>query len=271
MWSLSEAKLKGHLIGHTSSLSEVIALSNDRLVSCADFADDVRIWDLKRLGLDTPLDEHSDVVVFAHRRGDQLVTGSHDETLRRWDVNSATTLLSIPSSSGPLTGGAWLDPERFIAVTCDLGMTETFDAPTAMACLHLSDGAAQQHFVGHSDWIRGLELIDERRLLSWSDDHDLRLWDLESGRCLQRLTGHEEAVRGGCALDEGTWMSWSEDGTLRCWDLNTGETLKVLRGHDEPITGAAALPVVVSPPGTMQPKPRYDCTLALAGNNERSG
>ena len=68
-------------------------------------------------------------------------------------------------------------------------MTEDFDAPTAMACLHLSDGAAQQHFVGHSDWIRGLELIDERRLLSWSDDHDLRLWDLESGRCLQRLTG----------------------------------------------------------------------------------
>ena len=81
VWSLSEAKLKGHLIGHTSSLSEVIALGNDRLVSCADFADDVRIWDLKRLGLDTLLDEHSDVVVFAHRRGDQLVTGSHDETL----------------------------------------------------------------------------------------------------------------------------------------------------------------------------------------------
>jgi WD40 repeat protein len=77
----------------------------------------------------------------------------------------------------------------------------------------------------------------ERRVLSWSADGTLRLWDTESGRLEATMAGHEGAV-SACALALGGRyaVSGSHDRTLRIWEIATGRSLAVLEGHTAPVT-----------------------------------
>ena len=62
---------------------------------------------------------------------------------------------------------------------------------------------------------------DETRILSWSDDKTLRLWDVATGRQIGPAMTHDGAV-GGALLsrDETRILSWSDDKTVRLWDAS---------------------------------------------------
>ncbi|MBN1567100.1 MAG: hypothetical protein JXA73_04590 [Acidobacteria bacterium] len=70
--------------------------------------------------------------------------------------------------------------------------------------------------------------LADGRLVSWSWDKTLRLWDGQSGACLAVLEGHTKAVEGVLALDDGQLLSWSEDNTFRLWNDKTGSCLEVV-------------------------------------------
>ena len=75
---------------------------------------------------------------------------------------------------------------------------------------------------GHDGSVLGALVLPDGRVLSWSDDGTLRVWDLATGEG-RPLTGHERWVNGALLLPDGRVLSWSVDGTLRVWDLATGE------------------------------------------------
>ena len=83
--------------------------------------------------------------------------------------------------------------------------------------------------------------LNDGRILSWSSDNTLRLWDGQSGQCLKVLEGHSNSVLGALALNDGRILSWSWDKTLRLWDGQSGQCLKVLEGHSISVDGALAL------------------------------
>ncbi|HPG84427.1 MAG TPA: TIR domain-containing protein [bacterium] len=94
---------------------------------------------------------------------------------------------------------------------------------------------------GHEDFVAGaLELCDGR-LLSWSFDKFLRIWDSTSGRCLATLKGHTDTVTGALQLSSGRLLSWSGDSTLRLWDSESGQPLAILEGHAEKVNGVLLL------------------------------
>ena len=95
---------------------------------------------------------------------------------------------------------------------------------------------------GHTDSVGGaLELCDGR-ILSWSNDCTLRLWDGQNGTPLTILSGHKDVVKGVLALSYGRVLSWSFDKTMRLWDGMQGAQLSILTGQEEVVIGALALP-----------------------------
>jgi len=96
---------------------------------------------------------------------------------------------------------------------------------------------------GHSARINGAQMLSDGRILSWSFDGTLRLWDSNSGKQLFLLEGHDngELIFGAEELSEGRLLSWSGDGTLRLWDSNNGKPLTVLEGHTGKVTGVDVL------------------------------
>lgn len=88
---------------------------------------------------------------------------------------------------------------------------------------------------GHSDPVFGARIFPDGRILSWSVDHSLRLWSY-NGEPLKVLVGHTDMVTGCLLFPDGRILSWSDDHTLRLWN-NIGEPLKELVGHTDRVFG----------------------------------
>src|SRR5271166_3377270 len=90
------------------------------------------------------------------------------------------------------------------------------------------------------EWVKGVAITpDGLRAVSASDDHTLRVWDLESGQSVRTLEGHSSSVNGVAITPDGRRaISASWDHTLRVWDLESGKELALLTA-DSPTASCA--------------------------------
>jgi len=102
-----------------------------------------------------------------------------------------------------------------------------------------SRGEPHATLEGHSYTVTGCIVLEDGRLLSWSEDYTLRLWSNE-GKSLATLEGHSDYINGVIVLDGGCFISWSDDGTLRLWS-SEGMPLTVLKGHSKCVNGVTIL------------------------------
>ena len=90
--------------------------------------------------------------------------------------------------------------------------------------------------IGHEYEVSGAKVLEDGRILSYSDDDTLRLWS-SNGRPLSVLEGHTGEVIGVKILKDSRILSYSSDDTLRLWSSN-GKPLSVLEGHTCSVIGA---------------------------------
>ncbi len=83
---------------------------------------------------------------------------------------------------------------------------------------------------GHTDRIYAVAFTpDSQRVVTGSDDHTLRLWQVSDGKRLATLTGHTDDVSAvAISPQDGTIASGSKDYTIRLWNGQTGRFLKTL-------------------------------------------
>ena len=85
---------------------------------------------------------------------------------------------------------------------------------------------------GHTSSVEGALLLRDGRLLSWSHDSTLRIWNMQSGQCLVILSGHRHGVLGALQAEDGNVLSWAWDQTARLWNCETGACIRAFQGHD---------------------------------------
>ena len=84
---------------------------------------------------------------------------------------------------------------------------------------------------GHAGPICGVEVFADGRVLSWSEDGTLRLWNVQTGAPLALMEGHNNRVAAAKLLSDSRIVSWAWDRKLRYWDGETGAPLAVLSGR----------------------------------------
>ena len=94
---------------------------------------------------------------------------------------------------------------------------------------------------GHANGVHGALVLADGRILSWSGDNTLRLWDGSSGAPLAILGEHTNEVNGALALADGRLLSWSADDNLHLRDGRSGVTTAILAGHTHWVAGAREL------------------------------
>ncbi|PGH09756.1 mitochondrial division protein 1 [Blastomyces parvus] len=245
VWDLNLGRCMGFLEGHHASVRCLQV--EDNLVATGSMDASIRLWDLSRakyaprdnhigdheeddedaLGYEDPaaappppppssmedcplfsLEAHVDEVTALHFRGDTLISGSADKTLRQWDLVkgrcvqtldvlwAAAQASTLSSSDNP-----WRPTGRLPDASADfVGAVQCFDA--ALAC-----GTA---------------------------DGMVRLWDLRSGQVHRSLVGHTGPVT--CLqFDDVHLVTGSMDRSVRIWDLRTGSIYDAY-AYDHPIT-----------------------------------
>jgi WD40 repeat protein len=84
---------------------------------------------------------------------------------------------------------------------------------------------------------------DGRLLASTGYDHQLRLWDVQTGSLLHAFQGHTAAVTSTAFSPDGHLLaSGSSDRTIRLWNIDARRSDRTLLGHTKGVTSIAFSP-----------------------------
>ncbi|KAI2623714.1 mitochondrial division protein [Xylaria nigripes] len=245
VWDLNAGRCIGSLEGHTASVRALQVEDNILVTGSADAT--VRLWDLSKahydpqdnrpeqtdeeedgIAFESPEDQaveppegsmadcplftlqsHVDEITALHLRGDMLVSGSSDKTLRQWDLQKGR---------------------------CVQTLDVMWAAAQASVSLGTGDGTWRQNtrqVSGDADFVGALQVF-ESALACGTADGMVRLWDLRSGQVHRSLVGHTGPVT--CLqFDDVHIVTGSLDRSIRIWDLRTGSIFDAY-AYDNPIT-----------------------------------
>lgn len=230
VWDLNLGRCMGLLEGHHASVRCLQV--EDNIVATGSMDASIRLWDLSRaeyspqdnrinkddeeddgLGFenaedlpppppsssmqDCPLfslEAHVDEVTALHFKGDTLVSGSADKTLRQWDlvkgrcVQTLDVLWAAAQASATMNSsdGQWRTTGRLPDASADfVGALQCFDA--ALACgtadgmvrlWDLRSGQVHRSLVGHTGPVTCLQ-FDDVHLVTGSLDRSIRVYRLD--------------------------------------------------------------------------------------------
>ena len=191
--------------------------------------------------------------------GNRLLSWSKDRTIRIWNVLSGDCLATTEGPSAALDEDVILLPDYRILFfsrqgDCSVRLWDGSDGrdPVVMSGHKQGVFCAQflktNHVLTRSSnelglWnavtgacirimrhpeVGGAIQISKDRLVSWSFDGTLRIWDASTGICKKILHGHASGWLKVEVLSGNRLMSSSGDNTVRIWDVRTGACLKTI-------------------------------------------
>lgn len=184
--------------------------------------------------LEAELEGHTGIVFDVCAMPDgRLVSASADGTLRVWQNGAAGWALVKVLSEATATAAAATapTPATFAALAAAAAAPAStaaegpiFDAPGA---------AAQLSPRKHEGALICVCALADGRVVTGSNGHALRVWDLETG--LSRAIGEHKGttVFAVAALSGGRVVSSSIDNTVRVWDVDASKQTGIIAGIDK--------------------------------------
>ena len=156
--------------------------------------------------------------------GQQLASGSSDNTVGLWDTNSFQLVSWLKGHSGRVMSVSYHPDGQQLASGSDDKTVDLWD-PSSHQQLAL--------LKGHRGGVRSVcYRPDGQQLASASEDHTVGLWDPSSHQQLALLKGHRGWVMSVSYRPDGQQLaSGSRDNTVGLWDPSSHQQLALLKGH----------------------------------------
>jgi serine/threonine protein kinase len=168
-------------------------------------------------------------------RGNYVLTGGEDRSVRLWDLESRTEKLQVGTQDSIVSAVA-LSPDGRYAFSGDRGgRTMLWD---------LDNPKQPTTFKRHTNTVTCLTFSpDGRYALSAGYDKTICLYDVKKGEYMSSFTGHTETVRCLAFLPDNVhFLSGSEDTTIRLWTIEGREDLASYKDHNVGVLSVAASP-----------------------------
>ncbi|KAI0515129.1 hypothetical protein F5B22DRAFT_608481 [Xylaria bambusicola] len=208
------------------------------------------VWDIAKRTIRNTFAGHTKPIYsvdFSHD-GRTIVSGSLDHTVRLWDIESSTNILTLTANNGILCV-AFSPDSKYVAAggldnalyVCDI---------THIGCELKSLASAAQH----KHHIYSIAFSPSgKELVSGSSDQTIKIWRFPSRlpagtiigeeNCIKTLKGHEDGVNSVAFTPHANWViSGSDDRSVRFWDPRTGCTVLTLEVHTKYVMSVAASP-----------------------------
>ncbi|KAI0850603.1 quinon protein alcohol dehydrogenase-like superfamily [Daldinia vernicosa] len=155
--------------------------------------------------------------------GNRLVSGSWDNTVKVWDVETGACIMTLRGHQRNINSVAFSPDGSRIASGSSDNTVRIWDS-TMGTCLTI---------LNHEHWVASVAFSpDGIRLASGSWDGHVKIWGFETGSPLAAFEGHSNLINpvsfspDGCRLASG-----SEDGTVKIWDVATRACLKTINSE----------------------------------------
>ncbi len=180
---------------------------------------------------------HSDKVYaisFSHD-SKYLVSGSEDNILMLWNIESGNCLKTLKGHSGSVNAVSFSPDGKYVISGSGDNTLKLWD---------LSSGMCLKTFNGHTELVNAVSYSpDGKYLISGSWDNTLKLWDVFSGLCIKTFSGHSKWVSALSYSPDGKFIvSGSYDATIKLWEIERGNCLKTFSGHSGRVMAVAYSP-----------------------------
>jgi WD40 repeat protein len=167
--------------------------------------------------------------------GKEAISGSEDNTLKLWNIESGECARTFEGHSNSVDSVAVL-PNGKEAISGS--------ADSTLKLWNIESGECVRTFEGHSDWVTSVAVLPNRKeAISGSYDKTLKLWNIESGECVRTFEGHSSSVTSVAVLPNSKEaISGSRDKTLKLWNIESGECVRTFEEHSRRVTSVAVLP-----------------------------
>jgi WD40 repeat protein len=218
--------------------------------------------------------------------GERVLSASHDETLKIWDLETGRELQSLarrPQISNIIvalseTSSVRVFSCRHVGINCPKEIpgeneakllrlaAEHAERDHGIPAWNIPPSIIEMIKFSTSSAVYGVVVTaDGKRAVSASWDNTLQVWDLESGAQLRTLSGHTGSVRAVALTPDDRWaVSASSDRTLKVWNLHVDGEPRTMAGH-----GAEVVGVIVCKDGRRAVSASWDRTLKVWDLEER--
>ncbi|WP_017652978.1 hypothetical protein [Fortiea contorta] len=183
------------------------------------------------------LQGHSNAVISVNfsPSGQQLVSGSYDNTIKLWDVATGKPLKTLSGHKDTIISVSFSPSGRQLASGSRDNTIKLWD---------VTRGKLLKTLYGHSDAVYSVSFSpDGRQLVSGSRDKTIKLWDVATGKLLPTLQGHRDTIISVSFSPDGRQLvSGSRDKTIKLWDIATGKLLKTWTGHSDVVSSVSFSP-----------------------------
>lgn len=165
---------------------------------------------------------HAVVSVAYCRDPNQILTGSRDGSIRRWDRLKGEVLAHWFPHSAYVT---------HIRVSPDGQWVLSYGRGTVAEC-RVTDGTPRLGWERHEQAVSAVAPLPNGRAASASGDATLRVWDVASGQCLKSIRQIDGGVYALAVSPDGARAAAGcKDGVIREFALEDGRLLRELKGH----------------------------------------
>jgi WD40 repeat protein len=253
----------GNLISSMShyDLVNTVAFSPDsKYVISGSYDWAVNVWDAQTGELISGLfHENSVNAVTISLDGKYVGSGSSDGTARVWELETGEEFAQNQYGSNGIAKTVAFSPDGkyFASGGCDLFDEEGYCMQGAVHVMVVATGT--EIFVGeHDTQVNTLAFSpDSKYLVTGSDDHTARIWQIETRQEIVRKT-HDNRVNAVAFSPDGrAVVSGSSDGTAQVWEAATGFMISSLAHEDD------VYAVAFSPDGKYVITGGYDRTARV--------
>ncbi|MEP0856596.1 serine/threonine protein kinase [Trichocoleus sp. DQ-U1] len=207
----------------------------------------------KKFALANTLKGHSKSVasVTISPNGEMLASGSLDNTIKLWNLNTGQEISTLKAHSKSV-GAVAISPDGQILASGSWDNT--------IRLWNLKKADKVRTLIGHSSQVVSVAFSPNGEILASSSlDNTIKLWDLKTGQEIHNLSGHSNWVVSIAFSPDGQMLaSGSWDNTVKLWNLNNGQEIRTLHGHSNYVNSVA-----FSPDGQMLASGSWDNTAKL--------